>query len=44
MKEFFDHFLMGKALPKWYEEGVPRLEMDEHLKSRTPAKKTTGGQ
>ena len=44
MKEFFDHFLMGKPLPKWYEEGVPRLEMDDHLKSRTPAKKTTGGQ
>jgi len=38
MKEFFDHFLMGKPMPRWYGEGVPRLEMDEHLKSRVPAK------
>jgi dipeptidyl aminopeptidase/acylaminoacyl peptidase len=34
MKEFFDHFLMGKPMPKWYEEGVQRLDMDEHLKTR----------
>lgn len=38
MKEFFDHYLMGKPMPQWYEEGVPRLRMDEHLKSRQPAK------
>jgi hypothetical protein len=34
MKEFFDHFLMGKPMPKWYEEGVQRLDMDDHLKTR----------
>ena len=37
MKEFFDHFLMGKPMPSWYDEGVPRLEMQDHLKSRQPA-------
>jgi dienelactone hydrolase len=39
MKEFFDHYLMGKALPDWYEQGIPRLQMDEHLKSRQPVRK-----
>jgi dipeptidyl aminopeptidase/acylaminoacyl peptidase len=34
MKEFFDHFLMGKAAPKWYTDGVPRLQMEDHLKER----------
>ncbi|MGZ8845448.1 MAG: S9 family peptidase [Pyrinomonadaceae bacterium] len=34
MKEFFDHFLMGKPMPKWYEEGVQRLQMDDHLRTR----------
>jgi dipeptidyl aminopeptidase/acylaminoacyl peptidase len=34
MKEFFDHFLMGKPAPKWYTDGVPRLKMDDHLKER----------
>jgi dipeptidyl aminopeptidase/acylaminoacyl peptidase len=34
MKEFFDHWLMGKPAPAWYTEGVPRLKMDEHLKER----------
>jgi hypothetical protein len=39
MKEFFDHFLMGKPMPKWYEEGVQRLQMDDHLRTRLqPAK------
>jgi hypothetical protein len=40
MKEFFDHFLMGKPMPSWYEEGVPRLQMEDHLKSRQAAKKS----
>jgi fermentation-respiration switch protein FrsA (DUF1100 family) len=40
MKEFFDHFLMGKPMPSWYEEGVPRLQMDDHLKSRQTSKKS----
>ena len=34
MKEFFDHFLMGKPMPQWYAEGVQRLDMDDHLKTR----------
>ena len=38
MKEFFDHYLMGKPLPKWYEDGVPRLEMDDYMKSLKPTK------
>ena len=25
---------MGKPMPKWYEEGVQRLDMDDHLKTR----------
>lgn len=37
MKEFFDHYLMGKPMPEWYEKGVPRLDMDDYLKSRQPA-------
>ena len=39
MKEFFDHYLMGKPMPSWYEEGVPRLQMEEHIKSRQLTKK-----
>jgi len=39
MKEFFDHYLKGAPMPKWLEEGIPRLEMEEHLKSRKPAPK-----
>jgi len=39
MKEFFDHFLMGRPAPAWYTDGVPRLQMDEHLKERAAMKK-----
>jgi len=38
MDEFFDAKLLGKEAPDWYKEGVPRLKMDDHLKSRRPAK------
>lgn len=34
MKEFFDHYLMGKPAPAWYTEGVPYLDLKEHLKER----------
>ncbi len=37
MDEFFDAKLMGKEAPDWYVNGVPRLKMDDHLKSRRPA-------
>jgi hypothetical protein len=39
MKEFFDHFLKGTPAPAWYTDGVPRLQMDEHLKDRAAMKK-----
>jgi dipeptidyl aminopeptidase/acylaminoacyl peptidase len=38
VQEFFDHYLMGKPMPTWFKDGVPWLEMDEHLKSRQPGK------
>ncbi len=34
MKEFFDHFLKGAPAPKWWEEGVSRLDLKDHLKER----------
>jgi acetyl esterase/lipase len=40
MQEFFDHYLMGKPMPDWYKNGVPRLDMEEHLKARQPAPPT----
>ena len=39
MKEFFDHFLMGKPAPDWWTKGVPRLEMEDHIKKRLEAQK-----
>ncbi|MBL8172881.1 MAG: S9 family peptidase [Acidobacteria bacterium] len=35
MKEFFDHHLMGKPAPKWLQDGVPHLQLKEHLEERT---------
>ena len=34
MKEFFDHHLQGQPAPDWLKNGIPRLKMQEHLKSR----------
>lgn len=34
MKEFFDHYLMDKPAPKWMDQGVPLIEMKEHLEQR----------
>jgi dipeptidyl aminopeptidase/acylaminoacyl peptidase len=34
MKEFFDHYLVGKPAPKWMTEGVPYLKMKDDLKER----------
>jgi acetyl esterase/lipase len=42
MKEYFDHFLMGKPAPAWLSTGVPRLEMDDHLKERADQQKKAG--
>ena len=35
MKEFFDHHLKVKAAPAWLTDGVPRLDMEQHLKERS---------
>ena len=49
MKEYFDHYLMGAPAPDWMTKGVPRLQMEEHLKERKatpkppPKKITTEG-
>jgi dipeptidyl aminopeptidase/acylaminoacyl peptidase len=34
MREFFDHYLQGKPAPAWLSQGVPHLELDEHIKER----------
>jgi hypothetical protein len=34
MREYFDHALKGAPAPDWILNGVPRLRMEEHLKSR----------
>ena len=39
MKEFFDHYLMGKPAPGWWTKGVPRLEMEEHIRQRLEQQK-----
>jgi len=36
MQEWFDHFLRGAPAPDWLREGVPRLEMEAHLRNRRP--------
>ena len=39
MREYFDHFLKGAPAPDWMLNGVPRLKMEEHLKSRQKKEK-----
>ena len=34
MIEFFDHHLMGKSAPDWWEKGIPYLKLKDHLKDR----------
>ena len=34
MQEWFDTFLQGKPAPDWLKDGVPRLQMEQHLKDR----------
>jgi dipeptidyl aminopeptidase/acylaminoacyl peptidase len=43
MKEFFDHHLMAKAAPEWLTKGVPRIEMDDHLRQRQQERKEAPG-
>ncbi|MCC6929629.1 MAG: S9 family peptidase [Gemmatimonadaceae bacterium] len=39
MREYFDHYLKGAPAPDWMVNGVPRLKMEEHLKSRQKKEK-----
>jgi dipeptidyl aminopeptidase/acylaminoacyl peptidase len=39
MKEFFDHHLMAKPAPDWLTKGVPRLQMEDHLRQRQQERK-----
>jgi dipeptidyl aminopeptidase/acylaminoacyl peptidase len=39
MREFFDHFLKGAPAPDWWLKGVPRLEMEAHLRARQKSEK-----
>ena len=36
MTEWFDTFLRDQPAPDWLKDGVPRLQMEEHLKERRP--------
>ena len=40
MREFFDHYLMGKPAPKWLTDGIPYLKMKDDLKERVKVWKT----
>lgn len=40
--EWFDHYLMGKPAPEWMVNGIPRLQMADHLRSRKDSTATTG--
>ena len=35
MREFFDHFLMGKPAPEWWMKGVSHLDLEDHIKDTT---------
>ena len=36
LTEWFDTFLRDQPAPQWLQEGIPRLKMEEHLKTRRP--------
>jgi len=42
MREFFDHFLMGRPVPKWWEEGVPYLKLKDYLKEKAKDLRVAG--
>ena len=37
MREWFDAYLKGAPAPDWMKNGVPRLQMAEHLRMRADA-------
>jgi dipeptidyl aminopeptidase/acylaminoacyl peptidase len=34
MREFFDHYLMGKPAPAWWQEGISHLKQKDYLKQK----------
>jgi len=32
MKQFFDHYLMDKPIPRWMKEGIPAIEKGKEFK------------
>ncbi len=40
--EWFDHYLMGKPAPEWMVNGIPRLQMADHLASRKDSTAASG--
>jgi dipeptidyl aminopeptidase/acylaminoacyl peptidase len=38
MREFFDHYLRDKSAPGWLKEGIPHLDLEDHLKERMKEK------
>ena len=32
LQDWWDHYLKGEPAPEWMEKGIPRLEMDRHLR------------
>jgi dienelactone hydrolase len=38
MREFFDHYLLGKPAPEWLEQGIPYIKMKDHLKELSKKK------
>ncbi len=34
MEEYFDHYIRGLPAADWIEHGVPRIDMEKHLKAR----------
>ncbi len=34
LQDYWDHYLKGQPAADWLENGVPRLEMDEHLREQ----------
>jgi len=39
MREFFDHHLRDQPAPPWLKEGVPHLQLDDHIDQRVKAMK-----
>jgi hypothetical protein len=41
MAEWFDHHLKGAPAADWIRNGVPRIDMEEHLRSRRDTTRVT---